>query len=223
MLRGRLCAWLASWLFCAALSLGPALAQEPTQPPQTGEPTPPAAASAHVAATVDVVLKTALGDIVVAVETERAPLTATNFLRYVDQKRLDGSEFYRAMVLDEDGHYGLIQGGLRGNPKRILKPIAHEPTSVTGLSHVDGAISMARADPGTATADFFIVMGDLNSLDAQTNGGDPGYAVFGRVTRGMDVVHAILGQPRSPTAGEGAMQGQMLALPVKILTARRAE
>ena len=174
-------------------------------------------------ATVKVVLKTALGDILLAVETERAPITAANFLRYVDQKRLDGSEFYRSMAVTEDGQYGLIQGGLRGNPKRVLKPIAHEPTSVTGLSHVNGAISMARADPGTATADFFIVIGDLVALDAQPNGGDPGYAVFGHVLDGMDVVHDILGQPRSPTAGEGVLQGQMLAIPVKILTARRAQ
>jgi peptidyl-prolyl cis-trans isomerase A (cyclophilin A) len=156
-------------------------------------------------------------------QTQRAPITAANFLRYVDQKRLDGSDFYRAMAVGEDGQYGLIQGGLRGNPKRVLKPIAHEPTSVTGLSHVDGAISMARGDPGTATADFFVLIGDLVSLDAQPNGGDPGYAVFGHVVNGMDVVHLIFSQPRSPTAGAGVMKGQMLAMPVKILTARRAQ
>jgi peptidyl-prolyl cis-trans isomerase A (cyclophilin A) len=91
------------------------------------------------------------------------------------------------------------------------------------LSHVNGAISMARADPGTATADFFIVIGDLVGLDAQPNGGDQGYAVFGHVVDGMDVVHVIFGQPRSETAGEGVMHGQMLAAPVKILTARRAD
>jgi peptidyl-prolyl cis-trans isomerase A (cyclophilin A) len=82
---------------------------------------------------------------------------------------------------------------------------------------------MARGDPGTATADFFIVIGDMVALDAQPNGGDPGYAVFGHVLDGMDVVHVIVGQPRSPTAGAADMQGQMLAVPVKILTARRAE
>jgi peptidyl-prolyl cis-trans isomerase A (cyclophilin A) len=203
------------WLLaCASLWLGVALAQDAAQPPEAAAPMP---------ATVKVVLKTSLGEIVLAVETQRAPITAANFLRYVDQKRLDGSDFYRAMTLSDDGQYGLIQGGLRGNPKRVLKPIAHEPTSVTGLSHADGAISMARADPGTATADFFIVIGDLVSLDAQPNGGDPGYAVFGHVINGMDVVHVILGQPRSATAGEGVMQGQMLAMPVKILTARRAQ
>jgi len=211
--------WLAA---CATLWFAMALAQDTGQPPAVGSAPQPEAAI-PVPATVKVVLKTSMGDIALALETERAPITAANLLRYVDQKRLDGSEFYRAMALDEDGQYGLIQGGLRGNPKRVLKPIAHEPTSVTGLSHVSGAISMARADPGTATADFFIVIGDLPALDAQPNGGDAGYAVFGHVIDGMDVVHAILGQPRSSAAGEGAMKGQMLAIPVKILTARRAD
>lgn len=213
MKRGQVLARM-SWLVAAAsLWLGVALAQDAAQP-DAGTPVP---------ATSRVILKTALGDIVLAVETQRAPITAANFLRYVDQRRLDGSEFYRSMAVGEDGQYGLIQGGLRGNPKRVLKPIAHESTAATGLSHVNGAISMARADPGTATADFFIVIGDLVSLDAQPNGGDPGYAVFGHVVDGMDVVHLIFGQPRSPTAGQGVMQGQMLATPVKILWARRAQ
>jgi peptidyl-prolyl cis-trans isomerase A (cyclophilin A) len=202
------------WLLASAsLWLGVALAQDAAVPPDAATPAP---------TTVKVVLKTALGDIVLAVETQRAPITAANFLRYVDQKRFDGSEFYRSVPVGEDGQYGLIQGGLRGNPKRVLKPIAHEPTSLTGLSHVNGAISMARADPGTATADFFVVIGDLVSLDAQPNGGDPGYAVFGRVIDGMDVVHLIFDQPRSTTEGQGVMKGQMLAAPVKILSARRA-
>jgi peptidyl-prolyl cis-trans isomerase A (cyclophilin A) len=205
-----------------SLWLGVAAAQDAAQPP-AAPAAPPPASQAPAPATVKVVLNTALGDIVLALETARAPITAGNFLRYVDQKRLDGTAFYRAVSLSPDGQYGLIQGGLRGNPKRVLKPIAHEPTSVTGLSHVNGAISMARGDPGTATADFFIVIGDLVSWDAQPNGGDPGYAVFGHVVEGMDVVHMILGQPISPTAGQADMKGQMLADPVKILTARRAD
>jgi peptidyl-prolyl cis-trans isomerase A (cyclophilin A) len=214
MKRGQVFARMGWLLACASLWLGVAQAQDAAQPPAVVTPAP---------ATVKVILKTSLGDIVLAVETERAPITAANFLRYVDQKRLDASDFYRAMAVGEDGQYGLIQGGLRGNPKRVLRPIAHEPTSVTGLSHVDGAISMARSDPGSATADFFIVIGDLVSLDAQPSGGDPGYAVFGHVVDGMDVVHVIFSQPRSPTAGAGVMKGQMLAMPVKILTARRTK
>jgi peptidyl-prolyl cis-trans isomerase A (cyclophilin A) len=185
-----------------------------SSPAPTSVPAPPV--------TVPVVMHTALGDIVLALEQSRAPVTVNNFLRYVDDKRFDGVVFYRAMKLDDDGQYGIIQGGLRGNPKRVFKPIAHEPTTASGLSHTNGAISMARADPGTANADFFIVIGDLVSLDAQPDKNDPGYAVFGHVTEGMDVVHAILDQPRSEDAGEGVMKGQMIAMPVKILTVRRA-
>ena len=174
-------------------------------------------------ATVRVVLRTSLGDIQLALEKERAPITVNNFLHYVDQKRLDGTEFYRALKLDEQGEYGLIQGGLRNNPRRVFKPIAHEPTSLTGLSHLSGAISMARAEPGTASGDFFIVIGDNVSYDAHPDAGDPGYAVFGHVVEGMEVVRAILEQPRAAGAGEGIMSGQMIANPVKILTARRAD
>jgi peptidyl-prolyl cis-trans isomerase A (cyclophilin A) len=178
-------------------------------------------------ASVNVRLQTSLGPIVLLIEKQRAPITAANFLRYVDQKRLDGCGFYRAMTVGDDGAPGLVQAGLRGSPKKLLKPIAHEPTTLTGLSHVDGALSMARAAPGTATSDFFIVLGDLTSLDAKpaadgsSDAGDPGYAVFGRVVEGMDVVRAITQQPRTATAQVAAMKGQMLAVPVKILTARR--
>jgi peptidyl-prolyl cis-trans isomerase A (cyclophilin A) len=212
----------SQWLLAgASLWLGVALAQNAAEPMADAAASLPVAES-PVPATVEVVLATSLGNIVLAVETERAPITAANFLRYVDQKRLDGSEFYRSMAVGDEGQYGLIQGGIRGNPKRVLKPIVHEATTVTGLSHVNGAVSMARGDPGTATADFFVVIGDLVTLDAQPNGGELGYAVFGHVVDGMDVVHVIFSQPRSPTAGQGVMQGQMLAVPVKILTARRA-
>jgi peptidyl-prolyl cis-trans isomerase A (cyclophilin A) len=170
---------------------------------------------------VKVVMHTALGDIHLDIEKGRAPITAGNFLRYVDQKRFDNIVFYRAMKLDEEGKYGLVQGGLRGDPKRVYPAIAHEPAATTGLSHVNGAISMAQAKPGTATADFFIIIGDLVSLDGKNTPEDPGYAVFGRVTEGMDVVKAIMVLPRSETAGEGVMQGQMLSEPVKVLTVRR--
>jgi len=172
---------------------------------------------------VRVVMHTAQGDIHLAIEKGRAPITAGNFLRYVDQKRFDNITFYRAMKVDEEGKYGLVQGGLRGDPKRVYPAIAHEPSAVTGLSHKDGAISMAQAKPGTATADFFIIIGDLVSLDGRNTPEDPGYAVFGRVTEGMDVVKAIMGLPRSETAGEGVMKGQMLLEPLKILSTRREQ
>jgi peptidyl-prolyl cis-trans isomerase A (cyclophilin A) len=185
----------------------------------------PAATPAPVPAPalVNVLMHTSAGDIHIAIEKDRAPITAKNFLSYVDLKRFDGITIYRAVKLDEEGKYGMVQGGLQGNPRLVQKPIAHEAPSTTGLSHVDGAISMAQAKPGTATADFFFVLGDLKDLDGKGTPESPGYAVFGRVTEGMDVLHAILELPRSATAGEGVMKGQMLADPVKILTVRRVQ
>lgn len=168
-------------------------------------------------------LETEAGAIVLRLEAEKAPATVANFLRYVDQKRLDGTSFYRAMLVGEPGRFGLVQGGVRGDPKRVLPPVKHEPTSQTGLSNIDGAISMARGAPGTATGDFFIVLGDLSALDAKADGeGDiGGFAAFGRVVEGMEVVRAIQTAPVSATAGEGAMRGQMLEKPVRILKAGR--
>lgn len=176
-----------------------------------------------VAALPQVTLDTDLGPVVVELDTAHAPVTAGNFLRYVTEKRFDGMSFYRAVNV-ADG-YGLIQGGTQGDPKKTLPPIAHEPTTQTGLTHVDGMLSMARAEPGSATGDFFIILGDLPSLDAgdtDTAGtGDTlGFAAFGRVVEGMDIVRRILAAPTSPTAGEGAMVGQMLAPKVTIRSAR---
>ena len=179
-------------------------------------------------ATTDVVLETAMGNIVIALETERAPITTANFLRYIDEDRLDGIVFYRAMTLDRgEQPNGLLQGGAQNDPERILDPIPHEPTTVTGLSHTRGAISMAMGEPGSANADFSIMLGDQTGLDANPDAEDPvwrnGYAVFGYVTEGMDVIEAIHAMPVDPEKGEGWMRGQMLAEPVVITDARRAE
>ena len=175
-----------------------------------------------------VIIETTMGAITVALETERAPVTAANFLRYADEDRFDGTVFYRAMHLDwGEPPNGLLQGGTQNDPKRILPGIPHEPTSETGLSHTNGALSMARLDPGTATGDFSIMIKDQQGLDAQPGSDDPnlaaGYAVFGYVVEGMDVVLAIHASPRDPDAGEGWMKGQMLAEPVKITDVRRLE
>ncbi len=201
---------------CATLLSSPVLAQTDPVPVEAPAPTP-----APVYETVRVTLTTALGPIVLELESQRAPVSTSAFLRYVDQRKLDGTGFYRA--LDMGRGYGLVQFGTRNVAARTLPPIAHEPTSQTGLSHTDGAISFARAEPGSARGDFFIVLGDLVSLDAQTSGtGDPdGFAVFGRVVEGMEVVRQIVAQPTDPNAGEGAMRGQMLAVPVAIADARR--
>jgi len=206
-------------LICLSL---PATAQT-VAAPAAEMPAVEAPAPAPRPATVRVSLQTSEGPIVLELEKERAPVTTANFLRYVDQKRLDGTGFYRAMKLTPAGDYGLIQGGVRGDPKRVLPAIAHEPTSRTGLSHTDGAISMARGAPGSATGDFFISIGALTSLDADPSkpGDNLGFAVFGRVVEGMDVVRRIASAPTSPTAGEGAMKGQMIVAPIKIVSARR--
>lgn len=190
-----------------------ASAQEPA-----AAPTAPAAVQA-----VSVVMHTSLGDIQVALDPQRAPLTVANFLRYVDAKRFDNATFYRAVKVGLDDMYGMVQGGIKGDPKKVFKPIAHESPSTTGLSHVDGAISMARTDPGTATADFFFVIGDLTALDGKADGTDPGYAVFGRVAQGMEILKRILVLPRSEDVGDGSMRGQMLAEPVKILSIQRID
>ncbi|WP_333592462.1 peptidylprolyl isomerase [Brevundimonas sp.] len=177
----------------------------------------PAAAQDAAPAPTRVALDTSAGTIVIELDP-RAPITVANFLRYVDEDRLDGTSFYRAMNLGAVG--GLIQGGPSGASDRVLPGIPHEPTSQTGLRHTDGVISMARFEPGTATGDFFIIVGDnLGSLDASAT--DPGFAAFGRVVQGMEAVRAILASPRSPTAGEGVMVGQMLEPKIEIRDARR--
>ncbi len=176
--------------------------------------------------TVRVALVTELGTIELELDHKRAPVTVANFVRYVDLKKFDGIAFYRSMKLAwGEQPNGLIQGGLQANPLKVLKPIAHEPTSATGILHKAGAISMARYAPGTATADFSILLSDLSGLDADPKATDPelqaGYAAFGRVVAGMDVVRRIWDAPLSPTKGEGPLKGQMLEPPVKVLTVRR--
>lgn len=169
---------------------------------------------------IRVALETSAGRIVLAVHVAKAPVTAANFLRYVDQKRLDGTTFYRGVG---SADYGFVQGGVQNDPKRVLPPIAHEPTTKTGLTHDEGALSMARYAPGSATGDFFIVLGKMPAMDAhpEASGDNQGFAVFAHVVEGIGVIQSILAAPKSPTAGEGVMKGQMLAQPAIILTARR--
>ncbi len=200
-------------LLAAALLLPlPALAQDAPTPAPTPTPKP---------ATQKVALDTSFGRIVLELETERAPITARNFLRYADQKRLDGIAFYRTVRVADK--FGFIQFGVDNDPKRVLPPIKHEPTTQTGVKHVNGAISTARFAPGTARGEFTISVGDQPSLDADpTRPGDNlGYAAFGRVVEGMDVVWKILDAPTSPTAGEGVMKGQMLSPKIRILKVSR--
>lgn len=205
------------------LAAAPSQAQEqPAAPPETPA-TEPAEPAAPQYRTVRVQMDTADGPIVLELETERAPVTSANFLKYVDQKKFDGTTFYRAYNVPGHPGLGLIQGGAKSDPKRMLPPIPHEPTTKTGLSHKEGAISMARGVPGSAQGDFFIILGDLSSLDANpaAQGDNQGFAVFGRVAEGLDVVKKILAAPVSTTEGVGAMKGQMIEKPIPIRAVRR--
>jgi peptidyl-prolyl cis-trans isomerase A (cyclophilin A) len=205
---------LAAALF--AIATAPAVAQVLAQP---AVPAP-----APKQDLVPVAIDTSLGRIVVALDRGHAPVTTGNFLHYVDTHRFDGQNFYRAMhVADQNGaDGGLIQGGITTDAHKLYPPIAHEPTTQTGLHNVAGAISLANAGPGTARADFFILVSDMPGLDAGGPGGDPnGFAAFGHVTEGMDVVKKIWTSPVSATKGTGAMKGQMLDPPVKIIKAAR--
>ena len=200
-------------LLCLAAS--PAVAQTPA-------PTPTATPStAPQYATVQVSLQTSAGTIVLALEKERAPVTTANFLRYVDQKKLDGVTFYRTVKVTPT--IGFIQGGTRNDPKRTLPPIKHESSSATGVHAVDGTIAMARNAPGTAAGDFFILVGDEPTMDAdpKATGDNQGFAAFGHVVEGMDVVRQIMDAATSPTQGVGVMKGSMIAAPIRIVAAKR--
>lgn len=186
----------------------PAFAQAPSFAPPT--------APAPKDDLVKVALDTDAGRIVLALDRGHAPITVANFLKYVEGKKLDGESFYRALPY---GQGGLIQGGIRSDARKLLPPIAHEPTSQTGLKHVAGAISMASLGPGTARSDFFILTTDIPAFDSTA--AEPGFAVFGRVIEGMEVVKKILAASVSPTKGEGPMKGQMLEPEIKIVRAVR--
>ncbi len=208
---------LALPLLFALTGAGPAKRMAAPAPPPTPSP---------MGDTVNVTIVTSLGTIELELDHKHAPLTTENFVRYADQHRFDGAVFYRVMRLKWGTQpNGLVQGGLQGNPAKVLKPIAHEPTSQTGLLHKPGAISMARNAPGTAMADFSILLSELEGLDANPKATDPelqaGFAVFGHVTAGMDVVRKIYDVPLSETKGQGVMRGQMIEAPVKIITVRR--
>lgn len=199
----------------AAAQVAPPASAPVAAPTPIATPTP-------TASLPRVVLETAAGRIVVEVETARAPISAGNFLRYVDGRKLDGASFYRDVKV-QDG-FGFVQFGQDGAPGKTLPPIKHEPTTVTGLRHLSGTLSTARLAPGTARGEFTISVGDQPSFDADPNrpGDNLGYAAFGRVVEGMDVVMKIFDAPVSPTATvRGAFKGAVPVAPVRIVTARR--
>ena len=162
-----------------------------------------------------VLIKTELGDITIEIYEKDAPITASNFLKHVDEGRYKNGCFYRIVTMDNqpnnDIKIEVIQGGLsaetRGN---MLSPIEHETTDKTGILHKNGVISMARSKPGTASSEFFICVGDQPELDfeGKRNPDGQGFSAFGKVVGGMEVVKKIHQQPN---------EGQMLDPRIKIL------
>ena len=169
---------------------------------------------------VRLTMKSELGEIELEVDAARAPITASNFLYYVDNDFYDGGRFWRTVTPHNqavsDVPIEVIQGGV--NPDRvdeIGEPISLERTSITGLSHVDGAISMGRFAPDSAHSEFFICIGDQPELNygGSRNPDGQGFAAFGCVLSGMDVVRRIQ---------RSAHEGQLLTPAVKILEIRRS-
>ncbi len=170
---------------------------------------------------VRVRLDTSAGAITLAIDVRHAPKTAANFLAYVDDERLDGTRFYRAARRAGQPGKGFIQGGIDTDARRRLEPVELEPTSTTGLRHVVGAITMARyGSANSGTGNFSLLTDPRPDMDARP--GYQGYAVFGRVIGGMDVVKRILAMPTSP-GGEGAFKGELLLRPVTITRAVRLD
>jgi len=183
----------------------------------------PAFAAKKSASTVGIVrveMVTTQGRLVLALYTRQAPKTCANFLAYVDDHRFDGTSFYRSARRKSAPEYGFIQGGIQTDARRILPTFDHEPTTRTGILHLDATISMARRmDPGSAGGNFFITVGAIPGMDAKDE--YIGYAAFGRIVGGMDTVKRILALPTG--GGSEAMRGQMLAKKVIIISAKRLD
>lgn len=170
---------------------------------------------------VPIIIETERGDIAVTLDSARAPITVTNFLRYIDGGFFFNGRFHRTVTPDnqprDSVRIEVIQGGARSTrPDSSFPPIELERTSVTGIKHTDGVISMARGGPNTATSDFFITIGAQPSLDegGKRNRDGQGFAAFGRVTSGMSVVRAIQQSPHD---------AQTLTPPVAIRNIRRVQ
>lgn len=177
---------------------------------------------------VRVRVQTELGDIVVEVDQARAPVTSANFLRYVDAGHYDGGVWHRTVKLDNQPEspvkIEVIQAGVNPDKSKSGFPtIALERTSVTGLLHKDGAISMARGAPDSATSGWFICINDQPSLDfgGKRNPDGQGFAAFGRVVSGMDVVRKIQNAPSSTNRTTNT-EAQRLTPPIRIIKVGRA-
>ena len=182
-----------------------------------------------------VVMHTTLGDIEIAIYPERAPISAANFLAYVDQGHYQNATLYRAAFKDRGSSISVIQGGLLAatmsgdgteyaNPIRPLAPIQHETTHRTGIPNQRGTIAYARLNPGTAGSEFFFNLEDNPVLDTDNGGPDRdgyGYATFGRVIRGLNVLDRMKQLPAEGATDIPQLQGQILDQPVKVLSIQR--
>lgn len=187
-------------------------------------------ATAGAAETVTVVMSTSAGAVVIELYPDAAPVTVANFLEHVDRNHYRNSFIYRVVRMDNQAQNNIkievIQGGL-GDAEEDLSfdPIVHETTESTGILHTDGVISMARLEPGTATSEFFICLNDQPELDfgGQRNPDGQGFAAFGKVVKGMDVVREIQNMNTDPLP-DGELEytsGQMLVDPVIIFGINR--
>jgi peptidyl-prolyl cis-trans isomerase A (cyclophilin A) len=144
-----------------------------------------------------IIIRTEMGDITVELFAEKAPITVSNFLRYIDSSLFDNACFYRVVNANNQPkdsiRIAVIQGGRWQNEDKSFPPIVHETTKMTGIMHKNGMISMARSEPGTATSEFFICIGDQPELDfgGKRNKDGQGFAAFGKVIKGFDVVNKI--------------------------------
>ena len=177
--------------------------------------------------TVRTIMSTDMGDIEIDIFVGKAPISATNFLQLVDGGHLDGGTFYRVVNYANDKgspKIAVIQGGLKSDAGPF-PAIDHETTEQTGVLHTDGVISMARGDVGTATTEFFIVIGEQPALDygEVRNPDQQGFAAFGKVVSGMDVVRAINESPADGPAESDYTKGQILTEPVEIISVKRVE
>jgi len=180
--------------------------------------------------TTRVIMDTDAGMITLELYPEKAPSTVANFLKYVDEGAFDGSHIYRATRAGNDPSIAIVQGGLwkpweEGMDADYVAPYppaAHETTQASGLSHTDGVISMARVEPGTATSEWFISVGDNLSLDygGTRNPDGQGFSAFGKVVAGMDVIQSI---NAAPTRDGEDFAGQILVDPIEINSVTRAE
>ena len=181
--------------------------------------------SANEEKIINVTLQTTVGTIHIELYSEKAPISVANFLRYADDGYFNNTSFYRAVRYENDNgspKIEVIQGGI-GDGERAYPMIRHESTNISGLKHLDGTLSMSRGAVDTATSDFFICIGDQSGLDygASRNSDGLGFAAFGRVTSGMDIVRKIHQMPSDKLTDNSYVKGQLINNPIIIKTIQR--